>query len=122
MNNPILIFLWLIATYLVVQFVWAFYQSYFAVTKELELKLMKHLDSIIHRVDVVKENDVMYWYDKDNGKFLGQGRTNEELIDHIKERFPDHMFFLRANGEDCVVARRTDWQPVKTDKVINVKL
>lgn len=113
MNDPLLIILWLSSTYLVVQFVWAVYRGYSKASNDLEAKLKARINEIIHRVEVVKENGVMYWFDEDDGEFLAQGRTNSELIDVLKERFPDHMFFLKANGEDCVLHKGNDWQPAR---------
>lgn len=40
-----------------------------------------------------------YMFDKDNGKFLGQGETREELSGVLRERFPDKVFVLPT--EDC---------------------
>jgi len=80
---------------------------------ELVSKLHKHLDTIVHRVRVEKDRDTYYWYDMDNNKFLGQGSTEEELINNLKSRFPNHMFFLPTNHLICA---KTDWQPKQVGK------
>lgn len=40
-----------------------------------------------------------YMFDKETGKFLGQGETKEELSSVLRERFPDKVFILPS--EDC---------------------
>jgi hypothetical protein len=35
-----------------------------------------------------------YWYDNDSEDFLAQGRTWEEVVGVLRERFPDHIFVL----------------------------
>lgn len=61
------------------------------------VKITKKLNDIVHRVNVEKHHDIYYWFDEDNGEFLGQGRTDHECIEHIKKRFPDHLFFFPDN-------------------------
>ena len=39
-----------------------------------------------------------YWFDADSDQFLGQGKTIQECIDHVKARFPGHIFLYKDNG------------------------
>jgi hypothetical protein len=72
-----------------------------------KLRVLKHLDDIIHQVKIEKLGDVEYWYDEHDYEFLGQGKTFEEVVDHIKGRFPSHIFVIPEKGG---VAAKTNWQ------------
>ena len=78
----------------------------------------KYLDRIIHRVEVEVVNGVTYWFDRDNNAFLGQGRTVEDIIEVIKQRFPDHVFLLPTEE---VVTANTDWKLVKYEGFHEIK-
>lgn len=78
----------------------------------------KYLDRIIHRVEVEVVNDITYWFDKDSNAFLGQGQTVEDIIEVIKQRFPDHIFLLPTEE---VVTANTDWKLVKTNGFHDIK-
>lgn len=112
-ENTTLLLLWIACTYFIVQITFGIHDVLRSSNDELATKLAKHLDSIIHRVRVEKDKDVYYWYDMDNNKFLGQGSTEEELINNLKSRFPNHMFFLPTNHLICA---KTDWQPKQVGK------
>lgn len=71
--------------------------------------LYKKVDEIVHRVSVEKHGDMYYWFDNDDGEFLGQGRTDQELIDHVKRRFPNHLFLFTDNQ----YIKAPDWQFTK---------
>lgn len=66
-----------------------------------------YLTEIIHQVRTEKIDDVEYWYDSQNGVFLGQGFNLEEIINHVKSRFPEHIFLLSDVGG---LAAITDWK------------
>lgn len=55
------------------------------------------LNEIVHRVSVEKHGDVYFWFDEDDGEFLGQGLTEQECVNHIKQRFPQHLFLFSNN-------------------------
>ena len=78
----------------------------------------KYLDRIIHRVEVEVVNGVTYWFDRDNNAFLGQGLTVEDIIEVIKQRFPDHVFLLPTEE---VVTANTDWKLVKYEGFHEIK-
>lgn len=84
--------------------------KYFAVDKPQEQERIKEfyekVDEIVHRVSVEKHGDIYYWYDNDDGEFLGQGRSDQELIDHVKRRYPNHLFLFTDNQ----YIKAPDWQ------------
>lgn len=103
-----ILLLWIACTYAIVQITFGLTDMFRKSTVELEEKLKKHLDNIIHRVKIEKHREVYYWFDMDNNKFLAQGSSDEEIISALKSRFPDHMFFLPTNH---LISAKTDWQP-----------
>lgn len=56
-------------------------------------------DEITHRVQIEKHGDTYYWYDQDDGEFLAQGKDDDTIINIIKSRFPDHIFFLQTEKQ-----------------------
>jgi hypothetical protein len=55
------------------------------------------LDEALRRVHIVSEEKHgghLYWFDHESDEFLGQGKSSEECIEHVKKRFPSHVFFL----------------------------
>lgn len=87
-------------------FVYYSIATHFRLLNEKRTKLTKHLNEIVHDVSVEKHGDIEYWFDKDTHKFLGQGKTLEEMIAVIKSRFPDHVFLLSDVGGICA---ETNW-------------
>lgn len=69
--------------------------------------LVSKISSLIHTVNVEKHGDVDYWFDSDNGQFLGQGSTFDEIVGHIKARFPNHIFLFDKDGG---LAAETGWK------------
>jgi hypothetical protein len=66
--------------------------------KKIKNALKDDISSIIHEVDVEQVESMFYWYDRETKDFLGQGTTDDELIDHIKFRFPGHVFIVPEKG------------------------
>ena len=75
--------------------------KYFLVDKpqnlEIQQEWLEKVDEIVHRVEIEKHGEIYYWYDNDDGEFLGQGRSEQECIDHVKKRFPTHLFLFTNN-------------------------
>jgi hypothetical protein len=92
-----LLLLWIACTYFFTQIVLGVMDAFKTVHSEVKDDLSKRLNEIIHRVKSEQVGEVIYWYDLDDGEFLAQGRTQEEIISVIKNRYPDHMFFLDSN-------------------------
>jgi hypothetical protein len=109
-ENPVLLLGWTICTYILVQIVLGVMDAFSVVELEVRDALIKHLDNIIHRVEVEQHGDVYYWYDQDNRTFLAQGRTTQEIINQIKTRFPDHIFYLESSNH--MLCAKHNWEPV----------
>jgi hypothetical protein len=99
---------WIVCTWIVANIFLGIHDALKETNDELVKQLHKHIDSIVHRVRVEKDKNTYYWYDMDDNKFLGQGSTEEELINNLKTRYPNHMFFLPTNHLICA---KTNWQP-----------
>lgn len=63
-------------------------------SQEEKTEMIAKINTLIHRVNVERHGDTYYWFDEDSGDFLGQGKTSDEVINHIRSRFPTHLFFL----------------------------
>jgi hypothetical protein len=66
--------------------------------------ILKKLNDIVHRVKVEQHGDMFYWFDADNDEFLGQGKNTEEAIDHVKKRFPNHIFFVTSKEQQYKIS------------------
>jgi hypothetical protein len=71
------------------------------------VSVLKHLNDIIHQVKIEKHGEMEYWFDEHNDTFLGQGKTLDEITNHIKSRFPNHVFIIQGKGG---IAAQTDWK------------
>jgi len=63
---------------------------------------LRRISDIIHPVKIEKEGDMMYWYDAENGSFIAQGRTREEIIAILRTQWTKHIFLLEENQEILV--------------------
>ena len=107
-ENTTLLLLWIACTYFIVQIMFGIQDAFQEVNKDLTAKLHKRLNDIVHRVRVEKDKDTYYWFDSDDDRFLGQGSSDEEIINALKARFPDHIFYLPTNH---FIGKHTDWKP-----------
>jgi hypothetical protein len=103
--------LWWATTWFVANIVLGVMDGLKTTDSELRKQLVKRLDEVIHRVREEQNNDIIYWYDHDDNEFLAQGRTQEEIIEVLKGRFPNHIFYLDS---EHVLGRGT-WEPKKID-------
>ena len=93
-------FLSVLSTVMIVCGVWTLAKIAFKVYSDLrhqanfEQRFRQHLERIIHVVRQDRDGDMYYWYDNDSGDFLAQGRTWEEVVAVLRERFPEHIFVL----------------------------
>lgn len=93
-ESSLILLLWVATTYIVANLVLGILEAFKQPTVVLEKKLHAKLDEIIHRVKEEKHGDMIYWFDLDDGEFLAQGLTQDSIIAVLKERFPQHIFFL----------------------------
>jgi hypothetical protein len=107
-DDTTLLLIWIATTWAVSNIVLGFIGIFQVADNTFKIQLLKHLDKIIHRVRVEKDQDTYYWYDHDNGAFLAQGQSDEEIINHLKTRFPTHIFYLPTSH---FISQKTDWKP-----------
>jgi len=97
-ESPLILLLWAAATYvmgnLILGMIEVLTNAKTASVTVLRQKTRDKLDEITHRVKEEKHGDMIYWFDLDDGEFLAQGLTQDDIITALKERFPDHIFFL----------------------------
>lgn len=80
------------------------------VNRNLELKIeeveniRKKLHKIIHAVKVETHGEMTYWFDSETDQFLAQGRTRDEISQHLKERFSGHIFLINEDTETGILA------------------
>lgn len=73
----------------------------------------KKLEEIVREVKVEKHHDIIYWFDKENDKFLAQGETISEIQEVLKQRFPKHIFILEQQlyiGPTFEPVAANDWK------------
>ena len=107
--------LWLATTWFVANIFLGVSDALRATNAELRQELTKRLDEIIHRVREEQVEGTIYWYDHDDGEFLAQGHTQEEIIAVIQTRFPNHMFYLESNQ----IIGQPHWKPRDLPIAIN---
>ena len=74
--------------------------------QEVMAEFKKHLETITHVVEVEEHGSTYYWFDRDSGEFLAQGKTYDDIVNILKSRFPNHFFYL--NNE--MLLHGPDWQ------------
>lgn len=65
---------------------------------------LSKIEKILHIVKIEKHGDYYYWYDDSTDDFLAQGKTEEEVIKILSERFPRHHF-LFVDEEEVITER-----------------
>lgn len=113
-EDTTLLLLWVACTYFFVQLTLGLHGYFKSSADKLQEQLIKRLDEIVHRVKVEQHEDVYYWYDQDNNRFLGQGKTTEEIINVLKARFPEHIFYFDTNN--TIICAKHNWVPQSTIK------
>lgn len=66
--------------------------------------IRKKLHKIIHAVKIETYGEMTYWFDAETDQFLAQGRTRDEISDHLKERFKGHIFLINEDTEKGILA------------------
>lgn len=98
--------LWIGCTWLVGNLAMGFVNEIKKNDTEMRNKIRDHLNHVIHRVEEETQGEIKYWFDHDDGEFLGQGRSTTELIEHVQRRFPGHIFIFK----DQQYLAGPDWQ------------
>jgi hypothetical protein len=107
------IIIWAVVIWIVSQILLGVNDAVQIVKLKEQIKVLEHLNKVIHQVKVEKVDDIEYWYDEDNNAFLGQGKSFEEVVNVIKSRFPNHIFIIRDKGG---FAAQTNWKLVSPDE------
>jgi hypothetical protein len=111
--------LWAISAWILGQILLGISDAKEIVQLKERVETLKRIHGLIHQVKVEKQGEVEYWYDEDDNQFLGQGKTVDEVIEHVKARFPDHIFLIQGVGG---VARQTDWKLLDVESFQKVEL
>ena len=56
--------------------------------------LVGKIMEMLHRVKKEQHGEIHYWFDEDSDMFLAQGRIDEEIKEHLKQRFKGHIFLI----------------------------
>jgi hypothetical protein len=100
----------LIVSYFIARFLLAVINATSLVVDNARKATLEQIDELVHRIKVETHHGVNYWFDQDDDEFLGQGKTLQDIINHVKSRFPKHMFFMMENDKTMMLAERTNWQ------------
>jgi hypothetical protein len=71
--------------------------------------LKEKLRKMIHFVKLERHGDQLYWFDAQTDQFLGQGQTLDEVIAHVKSRFPTHVFVDESSN---AFLKAPEWKPL----------
>jgi len=97
-------FLWMATGYVIIRLISAAKPS---ATASLDQQLMEKISRITHVVTAEQHDNLHYWYDRDTGEFLAQGKTLEDIVEVLKIRFSDHFFYLVTDH----LLYGPDWKP-----------
>jgi hypothetical protein len=104
-------------------FIYSFIRGYWIsyenrITADVD-DLKDRLRKMIHLVRLEQHGDQLYWFDEESGEFLGQGYTLEEIIAHVKNRFPTHVFVDETANN---FLKAPEWKPVPIKELRNIKV
>jgi hypothetical protein len=113
--------LWAVVIWILSQIALGIADGWRMVELKERVQLIKEIGDLIHQVKVEKIGEVEYWYDADSNHFLGQGQTIDDVISHVKHRFPDHIFLIQETGG---VSKHTDWRllPMEDFKKVTLRI
>ena len=86
--------------------------------KEFELSVFKQISEKIHMVNIEEHNGQEYWFDRESGIFLSQGKTLNDVIESLRLRFAEHVFFVNDFG----LSKHTDWKLIPKEEFKNIKI
>lgn len=89
------------------------------VKRQEKLRQLNELDQITHRVNVEQHGAIYYWFDADDGEFLGQGKDIDSIIQVVKSRFPTHVFFLNNDKNEILKLHGPTWKFDRLDLKIS---
>lgn len=80
--------------YVIAKAIQSFSASYIEAHKEVRDQLVKKISEVVHAVKVEQHGEITYWFDADSDSFIAQGRTQDEIVQMLKQRFPKHIFII----------------------------
>lgn len=110
MDNEILLFL--IFGFITGWFIVKYMNTKAAINAELRQIIAKH----VHEIKVEQHGDQMYWFDKETDTFYAQGKTVNECIDVIKQRFSNDVFIYDVANIQYLLAA-PDFEPIRITDV-----
>lgn len=87
--------------------VYIFVRSFWKLQQVIQEKNQEIIESIKARISFISEeehNGVYYWFDKDNNFFIAQGKTSDEIVNHIKQRYKSEHIFIMPDYSSAIVA------------------
>lgn len=86
---------------------------------ELNKEVIEKIAKNTHFIAPETHNGIEYWFDSKNNEFIAQGKSQSEIIDHCKSRFPNHVFFgITASSNKVFQLSGPDWEP----RIANIDL
>jgi hypothetical protein len=104
-----------LAFFMIIKFCISVYHQ--ADEAEYEARFKSYIAKVLHIVKQEQYENMYYWFDADNDKFLAQGKTWEEIVAALKDGFADHIFVLN----DTHMIMGPDFEPmIKEEGIIRV--
>ena len=104
--------------YIVFSFIRRLLLRYEETVNEEANELRDKLRKMIHFVKLEKHGDQLYWFDAQTDQFLGQGKNIDEVIAHVKSRFPTHVFVDESANN---FLKAPEWKPQPIAELKNLK-
>jgi hypothetical protein len=91
--------------------------SRWVIAPQINELVKQQLDKFIHDVTTEVRSGVEYWYERESGQFIAQGRTQEEIVSVLKAVWPGHVFLV--NEQHLLSA--PNYTPIPVDQLFNKK-
>lgn len=112
LNDYMDFFLWAFLVALAINIILRIINAHLESQLEAHQELLSKINDLVHEVKQEQVGDMVYWFDKDSNQFLAQGRTQEEIISVLRERFTKHIFLI--NEKEMLVGPEFKPVPVAT--------
>ena len=87
------------------------------IAPQIDLTIRQELDKRIHDVTTEICSDIEYWYERESGQFIAQGRTQEEIASVLKAVWPGHVFLVNERH----LWSAPSYTPIPVDQLYNRK-
>jgi len=109
MDSIIGLILIAVGIYIVLSIIGAFVRAAQEIDGDEKSALKTKLAELTHVIRSEEHAGRSYWFDAEDDKFLAWGDTQAEVINNLKVRWPNHIFYLNSTQE--IVCATTDWTP-----------